>query len=132
MPKERHVFDDQGPDQRYAAFLAAGQFKIQFCLACERHVFYPRLACPHCGAANLEWVLASGEGLVYSTSVPRAKDGGYNISLIDLAEGPRMMSRVVDIEPEKVHIGMKVRAFIGEIEGETLVLFRPAQEVANE
>lgn len=128
----QQFFDEQGPDQHFAAFLAAGQFKLQFCSACERHVFYPRLACPHCGAAGLDWVAASGEGVVYSTSVPRAKDGNYNISLVDLVEGPRMMTRVVDIEPEQVRIGMKVQAFIGELEGETLVLFRPAQEDADE
>lgn len=132
MPKEQKIFDEQGPDQRYAAFLAAGQFNIQFCSVCRRHVFYPRLACPHCGAADLEWVKASGEGVVYSTSVPHAKDGPYNISLVDLLEGPRMMSRVVDVEPGEVRIGMKVQAFIGEIDGEPLVLFRPAQEDGDE
>jgi uncharacterized OB-fold protein len=125
------TFDEQGPDRAYADYLAAGEFNIQRCGQCQQHVFYPRLVCPHCGGAALSWVQASGEGTVYSTSVPRGgKEGDYNISLIDLAEGPRMMSRVVDIGPDAVAIGMKVQAFIGEIDGKTLILFRPHKDAA--
>lgn len=120
------AFEQEGPDKQYREFLAGGKFNIQHCAECQQHVFYPRLICPHCGANALAWVAASGEGEVYSTSIPRGgKEGDYNISLIDLAEGPRMLSRVVDITPEDVCIGMKVKAFIGAIDGETLVLFRP-------
>jgi len=128
MISDFDAFPDTGPDLAYAEFLAAGEFRIQHCGACRKHVFYPRLACPHCGAAALEWVQPSGEGSVYSSSVPRgAPEGDYNISLIDLAEGPRLMSRVVDIAPEAVRIGMRVRAFVGEIDGVKVVLFRPAE-----
>ncbi|HEX4111054.1 MAG TPA: OB-fold domain-containing protein, partial [Stellaceae bacterium] len=72
---------------------------------------------------------ASGKGTVYSTSVVRQRpeDGpDYNIALIDLAEGPRMMSRVTDIPAPEVKIGMAVEAYIGDLDKETLVLFRPA------
>ena len=120
------IFSEQGPDKDYAAFLAAGEFRIQHCSACAEHVFYPRAVCPHCGATALEWVVPSGKGVVYSTSVPRGgKEGDYNISLVDLHEGPRLLSRVVDIAPEAVVIGMPVEAFIGELNGKALVLFRP-------
>ncbi len=126
---ETPIFADLGPDKAFAEAIAEGQFKIQHCNSCRKHIFYPRIACPYCGSADLSWVSASGKGTVYSTSVPRgAKEGDYNISLIDLAEGPRMMSRVVDIEPEQVKIGMAVEAFIGEIEGKPLVLFKPEQK----
>ncbi|MGQ9427359.1 Zn-ribbon domain-containing OB-fold protein [Gilvimarinus sp. F26214L] len=122
------TFADEGPDKQYAGYLAQGQFRIQQCKSCGRHVFYPRLICPHCGGPELDWVTPSGEGVVYSTSTPRGgPDGDYNISLIDLAEGPRMMSRVVDVDPGQVRIGMRVQGFIGEIEGRTVVLFRPAE-----
>ncbi|GAB1263231.1 OB-fold domain-containing protein [Aurantivibrio infirmus] len=119
-------FDEQGPDLVYQNYLEDGQFKIQHCLACDSHVFYPRLICSHCGSEKMEWIDASGSGVVYSTSIPRgAKEGDYNISLVDLDEGPRMMTRVVDIEPEKVTIGMKVTAFVSEIDGTKVVLFKP-------
>ena len=69
--------------------------------------------------------MPSGGGTVYSTTVVRRKsaDGGdYNVCLVDLAEGPRMMSRVVNVPPAEVKIGMAVRARITE----GLVEFTPA------
>lgn len=121
-------FPPEGPDKTFADFLSQGQFKIQFCSACKRHVFYPRLSCPHCGAAALAWVETSGKGFVYSTSTPRdTPEGDYNISIIELAEGPRMMSRVVGVAPEAVRIGMSVNAFIGAIDNTPVVLFKPEE-----
>ncbi len=118
---------EDGPDKTFQAFLAKGEFKIQLCADCQSHIFYPRIVCPHCGSGRVSWITASGKGVVYSTSTPRGTpEGDYNISLIDLEEGPRMMSRVVDISPEKVSIGMEVTAFVGELDGTPLVLFKPA------
>lgn len=114
-----------GPEKRYLDALSAGRFEIQKCAACAKHVFYPRVLCPHCGAGELAWVAASGRGTVYSTTVVRRKpaDGGdYNVCLVDLAEGVRMMSRVVSIPPQDVKIGMAVKARIAE----GLVEFTPA------
>ncbi len=114
-----------GPEKRYLDALAAGRFEIQKCGACARHVFYPRVVCPHCGAGDLAWVAASDQGTVYSTTVVRRKpaDGGdYNVCLVDLTEGVRMMSRVVSIAPQDVRIGMRVKARIAE----GLVEFTPA------
>ena len=114
-----------GPEKRYLEALAAGRFEIQKCAACGKHVFYPRVVCPHCGAGELGWVTPSGRGTVYSTTVVRRKsaDGGdYNVCLVDLAEGVRMMSRVVLLPPESVRIGMSVKARIAE----GLVEFLPA------
>ncbi|MGI1678879.1 MAG: OB-fold domain-containing protein [Cellvibrionaceae bacterium] len=120
---------ETGPDADFAEFLSAGEFKIQCCQSCDKHIFYPRIICPHCGSNEVVWVTPSGRGKVYSTSVPRGgKDGDYNISLVDLEEGPRMMTRVVNIAPSEVKIGMEVISFIGEIEGEIVVLFRPLED----
>lgn len=104
-----------GPEYDYKQKLAAGRFEIQKCAACGKHVFYPRVICPHCGADELGWVAAAGAGVVYSSTVVRRKPeagGDYNVALVDLAEGPRMMSRVVGVEPTAVKIGMKVKARI--------------------
>ena len=106
---------DIGPEHHYKQKLAQSRFEIQKCGACAKHVFYPRVLCPHCGADKLGWVAASGNGVVYSSTVVRRKPeagGDYNVALVDLAEGPRMMSRVVGLEPTAVKIGMKVKARI--------------------
>ena len=118
-----------GPEKLYRDKLAGGRFEIQRCAACAKHVFYPRVLCPHCGAERLEWIAPSGRGTVYSTTVVRRKeaDGGdYNVALVDLEEGVRMMSRVAGIAPQAVAIGMRVQARIAG-EGEAaLVEFVPA------
>jgi uncharacterized OB-fold protein len=83
---------------------------------------------PSTGSTNLEWVPASGRGTVYSTTVVRQKppELPYNVALIDLAEGPRMMSRVVGAPPGEVRIGRAVIASIVTEEGEPLVVFAPS------
>jgi uncharacterized OB-fold protein len=114
-----------GPEKRFFDALAEGRFEIQRCAACGKHVFYPRVLCPHCGSERLDWVAPSGRGTVYSTTVVRRKpaDGGdYNVCLVDLAEGVRLMSRVVTVAPTEVKIGMAVKARIAE----GLVEFTPA------
>jgi uncharacterized OB-fold protein len=69
---------------------------------------------------------ASGRGTVYATTTVRERQGNYNISLIDLAEGPRMMSRVEGIAPEAVRIGMAVSARIAD--SPTRIVFEPSRE----
>ena len=103
----------QGPESSYQDYLAKGEFRIQRCDGCSRHVFYPRLLCPHCGSSRLEWVVPSGAGTVYSTTVMRRRPeagGDYNVSLVDLEEGPRLMSRVEGLPPVEIGIGMRVKA----------------------
>ena len=79
-----------------------------------RYVFYPRVAEPGTGDTDLEWVEVSGRGTVYAVTVVRPKmpESPYDVVLVDLAEGPRMMSRVEGIAPDQVRIGMKVKARI--------------------
>jgi uncharacterized OB-fold protein len=114
----------------YQAELDAGRFCIQHCPQCQHHVFTPRELCPHCGAGGLRWVRPSGRGTVYSTStIARKQDAGgnYNVALIDLDEGVRMMSRVEGLAPEDVIIGQRVRAHVAHKDGRGLVLFTPEQ-----
>lgn len=104
-----------GPDAQYQARLAQGEFAIQRCQSCERHIFYPRILCPACGATSLDWVAASGRGTVYTTSVVRRRSdrgGDYNVAIVELAEGPRMLTRIEGVEPMDVAIGMSVTAKI--------------------
>ncbi|MYN13138.1 DNA-binding protein [Pusillimonas sp. TS35] len=113
-----HAQSDIGADLYYRTQLDQGSFQIQRCASCERSVFYPRMLCPHCGSDNLTWYTPSGEGEVYSTTIVRRKPehgGDYNVALIDLKEGVRMMSRVDGIAPDAVQIGMPVKA--GVVDG---------------
>ncbi len=88
----------------------------------------PRVAEPGTGSTDLEWVEACGRGTVHSTTVVRQKPpaADYNVALVELAEGPRMMSRVVGIAPAEVRIGMPVRARIVVEDDASLVVFEPA------
>lgn len=120
-----------GVQARYQQMLDAGRFAIQRCTACSKHVFFPRELCPHCGATALEWVQPKGEGTVHAvTTVRRKADAGgdYNVSLIDLDEGVRLMSRVDGVPVDKVRIGMRVRARVAVNDGRGLVVFDAATE----
>lgn len=121
------------PDKEYLDFLANGQFMLLRDKMSGRHIFFPRVAAPMTGSTELEWVAASGEGVVYSTSVMRERNPAesYNVALIDLAEGPRMMSRVEGIPPEHVTIGMRVKARIIRENDDAVVVFDPIQQTAG-
>lgn len=121
------------PEQAYLRFLSEGRFMIQRSRSSGRHVFYPRVAEPRTGATDLEWVEASGDGVVYATSVMRQRPPvpSYNVALIDLAEGPRMMSRVEGVAPEDVRIGMRVKARVARDGDAFVVVFDPVVEGAR-
>jgi uncharacterized OB-fold protein len=118
-------FDGPGPDQMWRAALAEGRFILQHCRGCGACRFPPALVCADCGSPDLVWREASGQGMVYSTTNVREREGSYNVALVDLAEGARMMSRVENIDPAAVRIGMKVAARIVQ-ESEPVLVFVPA------
>ncbi|KLN57235.1 Zn-ribbon domain-containing OB-fold protein [Variovorax paradoxus] len=106
--------------------LDAGRFLLQRCGGCGRHVYYPRESCPHCGGAELEWKAPGGLGTVHAVTTVRRKpaDGGdLNVSLVELDEGVRLMSRIENLAPEAVRIGQRVRARVLVKDGRGLVLF---------
>lgn len=111
-----------------------GRLLIQRCGACGEHVFYPRIACPHCAADSLEWVEASGRGAVYSYTVvennaPSAfiPDMPYVIAVIRLEEGVQMLSNIVECDPQTVACDMPVEVCFERLDDEfTLPKFRPA------
>lgn len=112
----------------WRAHLADGRFMLQRCTACQRHVFYPRVLCPHCASDDLQWIEAVGTGTVYSTTVVarRVEQGGnHNVAMIDLDEGVRVMSRVDGVPPDEVRIGWRVRHDIVLHNGEPLLVFKP-------
>lgn len=122
-------FAGPGPDAVFRAALEQGVFQVQCCDACCRHVFYPRALCPFCGSASLSWVRPSGIGRVYATTTIRQRpERGphYNVCLVDLEEGPRMVSTVIDVGGDAVQIGMEVQVkIVRGGEGEAMVVFSP-------
>lgn len=118
-------------DARYFAALALGTFEIPLCSDCARWHFYPRLCCPYCHSERLAWRQPSGLATVYATTTVRRPVGGdYNVCLVDLDEGPRLMSTVVDIAPGEVRIGQRVRARVQRDAEGALLVFSPAGEAA--
>jgi uncharacterized protein len=80
-----------------------GELVIQRCLDCGKPYFYPRPVCPACGSVNVEWFTASGRATLYSYVINHRpargfeNDGPYAIAVVELAEGPRMMTNIVGI-----------------------------------
>jgi uncharacterized OB-fold protein len=122
--------ESRGPDAEFREHLKSGRFMIQKCRDCGVFVFYPRLICTACGGGELGWHEAAGSGTVYSTTVVRRKPdqgGDYNVALIELAEGPRLMSRIVDLPPAEVAIGAPVHAVIDQTASGPLLVFRTSK-----
>ncbi len=117
------------PDREYEAFLDQGKFMLLRSRKSGKPFFYPRVAAPRTGDRDLEWVEASGRGTVYAVTVVSQKPPtpNYNVVLVDLAEGPRVMSRIVGIAPEDVRIGMAVRARIEKENDHGVLLFELAE-----
>jgi uncharacterized OB-fold protein len=86
------------------------ELRIQLCADCDCFQFYPRTICSHCDSNNLSWRAVSGRGRIASFTVVRrgishAYTAPYVVALIDLDEGPRMMSNIVGSDPETIAIG---------------------------
>jgi len=118
-----------GPEAQFKAYLAEGRFMIQRSRSTGRRVFYPRVAVPGSGETDLEWVPASGDGTIYSITVNRTREGSYNVALVDLAEGPRLMSRIEGVETAQ--IGTRVKARIASIDDEPAIVFDVAERVTR-
>jgi len=104
----------EGSDEFFDA-ARDGRLLIQHCDDCNGYQFYPRQVCVHCGSANVSWAEASGRGTVHTFTVihqngmPGWRDElPYVAAVIDLEEGARMTSNVVDVDPANMRVGMPV------------------------
>ena len=106
---------------------------LQRCQGCAGTVWYPRAICPHCLSDELVWDEVSGTGTVYSVSIhyraPSKEsdlDAPYAVALVDLDAGARVLSNVVNCDPETVRIGARVRAtWTALADGRNLLRFEP-------
>jgi uncharacterized OB-fold protein len=133
-------FDLPTPDEETEAFWAGANERtllVKHCNACGEHHFYPRPFCPRCWSTDVEWFEASGRATLYTWSVVHVNDlppfherVPYVAALVDLEEGPRMMSNVVDCEFDALEAGMALEVVFEQVSDDprfTLVRFRPAK-----
>ena len=102
------------------------------CEDCGLVIFYPRSICPECRSRNTTWVDLSGRGTVYSYTVTRRIGGRWKdhtplvVAYVELEEGPRMVTNLVDCDPESVEIGVSVEVIFDDTgEGSAVPRFRP-------
>jgi len=115
--------------------LAAEEVRLQRCRACDRWVFYPRPRCPTCLSAELGWHRVSGGGTVYSYTIARqpthpsfAAEVPQLLAIVELDEGVRLTTTIVDVAQDQLRIGMAVApVFDHNSDGTTLLRFRPAE-----
>ena len=109
-----------------------GQLKLQRCTECSEVYFPPRPFCPSCISRNVEIFDASGKGRLYSYVINQrehpAHDGPYSIAVVELDEGPRMMTNIINCEqtPEALELDMPVEVVFEAITEEIcLPYFQP-------
>jgi uncharacterized OB-fold protein len=115
---------------------AEGRLLLQRCRRCGSFIYYPRPFCPTCLGGELEWREASGKGQVYTYTVVRraatpafADKVPYVLAIVELEEGPRLVTNIVGCRPEEVRVGMPVKATFERYSDEVgLVFFRPDEE----
>ena len=129
MAKERSIvsptpFPETIP---YWEAAARGKLLLKQCNACGEYHFYPRVLCPFCFSDKTEWREAAGTGVVYSFSVTRRAEVPYAIAYVTLAEGPTMLSNIVDCDLDAIRIGQKVKLVFKPSENRQPVpMFTPA------
>ena len=132
-------FDLPTPDDHTRAFWDAareGRLLIKRCAACGRAHYYPRTFCPYCWSADVSWEEASGRGVLYTYSVVHQNDLPpfneripYVAAIVDLEEGPRAMTNIVECDLDDVAVGMAVEVTFRVLNDEFSVpVFRPSTD----
>ena len=124
--------DEEG--RGYWEALVRHELYFQRCSDCGTNRFPPRAVCPSCLSSATTWVRASGRGTVYSFTVTHQNQSPgfreslpYVLAVVQLDEGPRMMTNVVGCAPDDVKIGMAVQVEYEDVTPEiTLAKFKPA------
>jgi hypothetical protein len=118
---------------------AAGELRVQRCGACQTAFLYPRIRCPHCGSDQVNWIRASGRGRLYSYVINHMAAPGwqgevpYVIAVVQLEEGPRMLSNLVGIAPDPaaLELDMPLEVTFQARGNMTLPLFKAAAKGAS-
>ncbi len=111
---------------------AAGELRLQRCSPCQAHYFPPRPFCPRCHSGEVAWEATSGRGALHSYVINHRAAPGfeapYAIAVVELEEGPRMMSSIVGVEqtPEALVLDMALEVTFEPRGDVALPVFRPA------
>ncbi len=111
------------------------QLMIQQCNSCHHYQFYPRIMCTECMSPDVKWIAASGEAEIVSFTIVRrpvskayADEVPYAVGLVKLAEGPTMMSNIVECDIENIKIGTQVEVLFEDWSEEiSIPKFRPVK-----
>jgi uncharacterized OB-fold protein len=111
-----------------------GRLLLRHCRACGEVHYYPRNFCPACWSDDVDWVEADGGGTLYTWSTvyqndlpPFHEQIPYVAAIVELDEGPRMMTKIVDHESRELQIGMRLTARFEPLTDEiTIIVFEPA------
>ena len=122
-----------GDGAEFWDFARKGELRIQRCTACGLHRYFPRPRCSNCQSALFDWALCAGTGSVHSFTIcyppvlpAFAAKVPYNVVVVELDEGPFIVSNLVDCENEEITVGMPVTVCFLEIDAElTVPQFRP-------
>jgi len=133
-------FDIPSPDLETQPFWDGcrdGALMLQHCGPCGEAYFPPSPYCPRCLSDDVEWKAASGRGRLHTYLIAHRPAPGfeadvpYAIAIVELDEGPRVMTNLVDCEPDEVHIGMPVEVtFRDQTDEFALAMFRPVPSEA--
>ena len=124
----------ENENEPFFAAIEDGRLLIGRCGACGEHHYYPRPHCPKCWSDDVEWVDAGGGATLYTWSVIHTNDlppwGGrvpYIAGVVELDEGPRMMTHIVGAEGDDLRIGMPLELEFVDLDDElTIAAFHPA------
>ena len=111
---------------------AAGELRLQRCRQCDQHYFPPRPFCPTCLSDDVSWETVSGRGALHTYVInhrpPPGWEGPYAIAVVQLDEGPRMMSNIVGIEntPESLQLDMALEVTFEQRGDMAVPVFQPA------
>lgn len=112
---------------------ARRELRFQQCVACGHRWLPATGVCPRCWNAEAEWVRASGDGTVFSFAVyHRAYHPAfkallpYVVAVIELAEGPRLVSNIIGAAADRIRVGMPVYLDFLDVDGAALPVFRLA------
>jgi len=114
------------------AATARGELLVRQCEDCDSLIWYPRSVCPECGSLRTRWQPVSGRGQIYSYTVNYRGEGAYRdggpyvLAYVELDEGPRLMTNIVEAEAGALAVGLPVEVTFHDTgEGSALPRFRP-------
>jgi uncharacterized protein len=124
----RPLPDLRNAGARFWRAAATGTLLLPRCIGCERVFWHPRPRCPYCGSDRVEWTPSGGKGVIHTyTIVRQAADPyfrarlPYAVAMIDLDDGVRLMSNIVETPLDALHIGLRVEV-VFEAAGEDLAI----------